>query len=249
MTGRANRMIIPYELEGRHVVVLGASHGVGWELAKVLQKKGASLSLASRSMTIKEEEWSLSRGQNSRSFLYNVDVSNEESIHLFKEEAIKRFGHVDVLVNCAGVGYFSPAEDIELKKFEEMISVNLTGTFLSCQTFGREMLKQGSGKIFNIVSIAGKVGMPGCIGYSASKFGVSGITQVLQAEWRNKGIQVTAVYPGAINSTFWENQDWVPDQNKMIPTDVFTQSIISLIEMPQGSFTDEITIMPPSGIL
>lgn len=239
----------PYELEGKHIVIIGASNGVGWELAIALKKKGANLSLGSRSMTKKEDSWSSIHRKGSNSLLCDVDVSNEASIHLFKEKAIERSGHVDVLINCAGVGYFSPAEEIELKKFEEMISVNLTGTFLSCQTFGREMLKQGSGKIFNIVSIAGKLGMPGCIGYSASKFGVSGISKVLQAEWRNKGIQVTAVYPGAINSTFWENQDWVPDRDKMIPRDVFTQSIISLIEMPQGSFLDEITIMPPSGIL
>jgi 3-oxoacyl-[acyl-carrier protein] reductase len=198
-------------------------------------------------MEKRAEEW---QGlTESSALLFNVDVKSEKSLAAFKDEVFTRAEKIDVLINCAGVGYFSAAEELNVSQFEDMLSTNLTGTFLACQLFGREMLKQGSGKIFNIVSIAGKEGLAGCAGYSASKFGVSGLSKVLQNEWRSKGIQVTAVYPGSINSSFWDSQSFSPDKEKMIPSSVFAHSLVSLIQLPGGSFVDELTIMPPNGIL
>ncbi|MDM5335756.1 SDR family oxidoreductase [Fictibacillus enclensis] len=236
-------------LTGKHIVLLGASTGIGWDTAHLLRKQGANLSLGSRSITKRRESWNAIHGNCSQSFLENVDITDEKSIINFKEKAIDRFGAIDVLINSAGVGYFSPAEKFEIEVFKEMININLIGTFLTCQSFGKEMLQQGFGRIYNIISVAGKIGLEGCAGYSASKFGVTGFSKVLQAEWRKKGIQVTSVYPGAINSSFWNQLEETPDKAKMISTHSFAKSMVSLIQLPDESFVDEITIMPPHGVL
>jgi 3-oxoacyl-[acyl-carrier protein] reductase len=111
------------------------------------------------------------------------------------------------------------------------------------------MVEQGSGHILNLVSIAGTTALPGCGGYSSSKFGLLGLTKVLQVELRQKGIQVTAVLPGAVSSDFWEKIDPKPDMTNMIPTETVAQHLVFLINQPPGAHIDEITIMPPLGIL
>jgi 3-oxoacyl-[acyl-carrier protein] reductase len=130
-----------------------------------------------------------------------------------------------------------------------MMNVNLRGTFLCCKYFGQHMLLNNAGKIINVVSIAGTTALPGCGGYSASKFGVLGLTKVLQAELRGKGVTATAVLPGAVATSFWDGMEHKPDVSKMIPTQTLAKHIVYILCQPEGAVIDEITIMPPKGIL
>jgi 3-oxoacyl-[acyl-carrier protein] reductase len=228
------------QLAGKTIAITGSSKGIGRETALLFQRLGANLVLGSRS----------NKGHLSENVLsLPLDVTNEQSVKNFFEHAIKQFGTVDVLINSAGVGTFGPIIDSSTDDFDQMISVNLRGTYLTCKYFGKHMAEQGKGQIINVISIAGTVVLPGCGGYSASKFGVLGLTKVLQAELRQKGVQVTAVLPGAVNSSFWDNIEPKPDLSKMIPTETVAKHLLYLITQPPGAFVDEITIMPPLGIL
>src|SRR5690606_296539 len=140
-----------------------------------------------------------------------LDVTNEESVKSFYDKAIKHFGTVDVLINSAGVGVFESIIDSSTEDFDRMIEVNLRGTYLTCKYFGKHMDDNKSGHILNLVSIAGTTALQGCGGYSASKFGVMGLTKVLQAELRGKGVQVTSVVPGSVSSSFWDQIEPKPD--------------------------------------
>ena len=135
------------------------------------------------------------------------------------------------------------------KDFEEMINTNLRGTYLCCKHIGKHMKVQNSGHIINLVSIAAKTAIPGCGGYAASKHGVLGLTRILQAELRTEGIQVTSVIPGSISSPFWDGIENKPDLEQMIPPDTLAAHLLGLIHQPPGAYVDEITIMPPLGIL
>jgi 3-oxoacyl-[acyl-carrier protein] reductase len=227
-------------LKGKNIAITGASKGIGKETARLLKELGANLVLGSRSSKEIVSENVLEM------FL---DVTNEESVKGFCERAINHFGTIDILINSAGVGTFSSVIDSSVQDFDQMMNVNLRGTYLTCKHFGKHMVEESNGHILNLVSIVGTTALSGCGGYSASKFGVLGLTRVLQVELRQKGVQVTAVLPGAVNSEFWEHIEPKPDTSNMIPVETVANHIIYIINQPAGAYIDEITIMPPRGIL
>ena len=214
--------------------------GLGKKLLLYFENLGANLILGSRSSKQEVRNNVLS---------FPLDVTDEKSVKAFYEGAIHHFGTVDVLINSAGVGMFASLLDSTTEDFDQMINVNLRGAYLTCKYFGQRMAKQGKGHILNLVSIAGTTALPGCGGYSASKFGLLGLTKVLQVELRQTGVQVTSVIPGSISSSFWDQIDPKPNLSDMIPTETVAQHLLYLINQPSGAFVDEITIMPPLGIL
>ncbi|MED4601352.1 SDR family NAD(P)-dependent oxidoreductase [Paenibacillus validus] len=239
-------MIDFLQLQGKTVAITGASRGIGKETALLLSQLGANLVLGARH----EAELKQAASQmNANTLAVPLDVTNEESVSRFAEEAISRFGTIDALINSAGTGVFESVLTMSSDDFDRMIAVNLKGTFLACQYFGRHMVENRAGKMINVVSVAGTTALPGCGGYSASKFGVLGLTRVLQAELRNKGIQVTAVLPGAVATPFWDRMELKPDASDMIPVQSLAKHLVYLLCQPEGSVVDEMTVMPPLGIL
>ncbi|MFL8936267.1 SDR family oxidoreductase [Rossellomorea oryzaecorticis] len=227
-------------LSGKTIVITGASKGIGHETALLLEKEGANLVLGSRSY---QEE------RRGNVLELPLDVSDEQSVRDFVRKAIGQFGSIDVLINSAGVGVFESILDSSVEAFDQMISTNLRGAYLTSKYIGKHMLEKKRGHILNLVSVAGTTALPGCGGYSASKFGLLGLTKVMQAEWRQHGVQVTAVIPGAVSSSFWEKIELKPDLEAMIPTKTVANHLLALITQPVGAYVDEITIMPPLGIL
>ena len=222
------------------IAITGASKGIGKATADLLRNEEVNLVLGSRSYKKQETAHSLE---------LPLDVSEEKSVIDFHTEAVRKFGKIDVLINSAGLGTFEPLIDSSTENFDDMLTVNLRGTYLTCKYFGRHMSNNGKGLILNLVSISGTTALPGCGGYSASKFGTLGLTRVLQAELRQKGVQVTAVLPGAVATSFWDNIEPKPDPANMIPTETVAKHLIHIIHQPPGAYVDEVTLMPPLGIL
>lgn len=237
-------MIDYQKLSGKTVAITGASRGIGFEIAKLLNQFGANLLLGSRQIL----ENKLNPHEN-KVLSIALDVTDEQSVTNFLDRGISTFDQIDVLINCAGTGVFSNALELSADDFDRMISVNLRGTFLTSKYFGKHMVENGSGHILNIASIAATNALPGCAGYSASKFGVLGLTKVLQTELRRKGVQVSAILPGSVNTPFWDSIDPKPDTSQMIPPEALAHQILYVMCQPKGVVIDEITIMPPMGIL
>lgn len=227
-------------LKGKTILITGASKGIGRKTALLLEKEGANLVLGSRNTIEKRRENVLE---------LPLDVTNEQSVQEFATKAMREFGQVDVLINSAGLGVFESILNTSIEAFDQMISTNLRGSFLTSQSIGKHMVERKSGHIINLVSVAGTTALPNCGGYSSSKFGLLGLTKVMQAEWRKHGVQVTAVLPGAVSSDFWENIDPKPDLDAMIPAETVAAYLLSLITQPPGAYIDEMTIMPLLGIL
>jgi 3-oxoacyl-[acyl-carrier protein] reductase len=239
--------MMAYELlKGKTVVVTGASGGIGRETAKLLDELDANLVLGSRNEASLS---ALARQLKREALIYPLNVTNEESVLQFSEAAIGKFGKIDALINLAGTGHFASVLDLPLKEFESMVQVNLTGTFLCCKYFGRHMVQQVEGKILNVISIAGVTALPGCGGYSASKFGALGLTRVLQSELRGKGVQVSAILPGAVDTPFWNGMENTPAADKMISAASLARHIVYILCQPKDAVIDEIAILPPLGIL
>lgn len=234
------------KLRGKTIVITGASRGIGYETARQLANFGTNLVLGSRNI----KNLNLEGFERASSVsLVEVDVSDEDSVKKFFQDTVEKYGSVDVLINSAGTGVFASILESDTQDFDMMISVNLKGTYLCSKYFGKHMMEQKNGRILNIVSIAGITAIPGCGGYCASKFGVLGLTRVLQAELRSHGVYVSAVIPGAVNSKFWDNIEPKPDIRKMISVETLAKHIIYLLIQPEDASIDEVVITPPLGIL
>jgi NAD(P)-dependent dehydrogenase (short-subunit alcohol dehydrogenase family) len=192
-----------FDLTGKTAIVTGGSRGIGVEMAEGLAEAGANLMLCAR-----REEWLLETVEEFRAKGFTVegvtcDVSKEADVQSVVDATIEKFGKVDVLINNAGISWGAMPEEMTLAQWQKVIDVNLTGCFLFAQIAGREMLKQSSGSIINIASIAGMTSSangPFYAGYAASKAGLIGLTRELAASWGRKGIRVNAIAPGFFHS-------------------------------------------------
>ena len=192
-----------FDLTGKTAIVTGGSRGIGVEMAEALAESGASLMLCAR-----REEWLNETIEEFRGRGYAVegkvcDVSKPEDVQAVVDATVQTFGKVDVLINNAGISWGAMPEEMPLAQWRKVIDVNLTGCFLFAQAVGREMLKNQSGSIINIASIAGlssSANGPFYAGYAASKAGLIGLTRELAASWGRKGIRVNAIAPGFFHS-------------------------------------------------
>lgn len=192
-----------FDLSGKTAIVTGGSRGIGKEMAEGLAEAGATLMLCAR-----RSEWLDETIEAFQNRGFNVagrtcDVSKPDKVQAVVSETVEHFGSVDILINNAGISWGAMPEDMTLEQWQKVLDVNLTGCFLFAQAAGREMLKQSSGSIINIASIAGLTSSangPFYAGYAASKAGLIGLTRELAASWGRKGIRVNAIAPGFFHS-------------------------------------------------
>ena len=192
-----------FDLTGRTAIVTGGSRGIGKEMAEALAQAGANLMLCAR-----RTEWLDETVEEFNARGYTVagaacDVSKPDQVQSVVDETVKRYGRVDILVNNAGVSWGAMPEDMPLDRWNHVLDINLTGCFLFAQAAGREMLKNNSGSVINVASIAGMTSSangPFYAGYAASKAGLIGLTRELAASWGRRGIRVNAIAPGFFHS-------------------------------------------------
>ena len=189
-----------FSLTGRVAVVTGGSRGLGLEIAHGLGEAGANVVVTAR-----RQEWLAPaerelRAAGIEATAYDCDVADDGAVTKLAEAVLARYGPAEILVNAAGISWGSPALEMTAERWRAVMDVNITGTFLCCQAFGRQMLKRGGGRIVNIASIAGLVGqspeLMDAAGYTASKGAVVALTRDLAVKWARHNISVNAVAPG-----------------------------------------------------
>ena len=187
-------------------MITGAARGIGRRVALVLAARGYAV--AANDLTAPEETLEELERLGADALSVPGDVSDEAAVRRMVEVVMGGFGRVDALVNNAGISLISPAEETTLADWHRVIKVNLTGPFLMCREFGKEMLERGSGSIVNISSVAGLLGVADRAAYNASKHGLVGLTRTLAAEWGGRGVRVNAVCPGWVKTEMdAEDQD------------------------------------------
>lgn len=185
----------PFSLAGRTVLVTGGGGGLGAALVRGIAAAGGAVAVADADGGRAEAAARAVEAAGGRALGLAVDVTDPAGVRRLVDEVAARLGPVDGLVNAAGITRRGPAADFPLADWERVLAVNLTGTFLCCQTVGRAMLARGRGAIVNVASIAGRIGLPGTIAYLASKGGVVMLTRGLAVEWASGGVRVNAVAP------------------------------------------------------
>lgn len=191
-------------LQGRIVLLTGASSGIGALAARMLAERGAVPVLAARSKERLAEVSASIRGEHA---VVCCDVRSAESVSAAAQLALDRYGRIDALVNNAGFGEFRSFADTGLADFEAMMDVNYMGVVRCCKAVYPHMRRAGAGHIVNVASIAGKIGTAKATGYAASKHAVLGFTNSLRQELRGTGILVSALNPGPIDTPFFDRAD------------------------------------------
>jgi 2-deoxy-D-gluconate 3-dehydrogenase len=183
-------------LDGRAAIVTGASRGLGRAMALALAGAGADVALASRSVVELEETARAIEKLGRRALVVPTDVTVYSQVEALVERAAQTLGRLDIVVNNSGIAVVIPAAEMPPEDFRRTVEVNLVGVFNGCRAAAGRLIAQKSGKIINVASVVGALGMPGYAAYSASKGGVIALTRTLAVEWARYNIQVNAMAPG-----------------------------------------------------
>lgn len=182
-------------------MVTGGSIGLGQQMAEALAEAGASVVLVARKVERCLEEASRIHMQfNVDALGLRCDVTDPQEVKSAVQQTVERFGRLDILVNNAGITWGAPAESYPLEKWQQVIGVNLTGSFVAAQEAALIMKERGGGSIINVASIAGFMGVKpelmDAVAYNASKGAVIALTRDLAVKWARYGIRVNAISPG-----------------------------------------------------
>src|SRR5690606_16542095 len=212
-------------LSGRVAIITGASSGIGKAVAHAFAQEGARLILAARRRE-KLEKLAADLG-NSDILVRPTDVTNEEEVQRLFTDA-EAFGNVDLLVNNAGATTHGSAVDMSIDVWRQTIDLNLTAAFLCAREAMKFMIPRGRGRIINIGSISAQAPRNNAIAYTASKYGVEGLTRGLALEGREHGITVSIIHPG---STVSELAGKPEDHSRVGPTTMAGSTVASAVVM------------------
>jgi NAD(P)-dependent dehydrogenase (short-subunit alcohol dehydrogenase family) len=218
-----------FNLKGKIALVTGASRGLGQAMATGLAKAGASVAVADILPTTATANDILTIGTDSLEI--KVDVTKRASIERMVQKTITKFGRIDILVNNAGIVRQQAAETMTEKDWDDVIKVNLKGEFLCAQAVGVQMIKQQTGRIINIASVAGLSGSEGTVAYCASKAGIILLTKTLAVEWAKHNINVNAICPGVIVTPMTDS--YIKDKS-------FSQMIKTRVPLARPGTPDEL---------
>ena len=196
---------VQFNLHGRVVVVTGAAQGIGAACAQRLSQDGAAVALWDVDDTRGQALAKSLADQGRRAVYQHCNVANKSEVDAATANTVHAFGHIDGLVNNAGI--FKAAEflDITEADWDAVINVNLKGSFLVAQAVAREMVKHGSGAIVNMSSVNGVMAIPSIASYNVSKGGINQLTRVMALSLADHGIRVNAVAPGTIATELAKN--------------------------------------------
>jgi NADP-dependent 3-hydroxy acid dehydrogenase YdfG len=227
-------------LKDKTAIVTGSSSGIGLAISMALLKKGAQVAGWSRSKAPIEDEH----------FTHiDTDISSFESVKTSFAETCKKYGPPDILINNAGLGYASDFEKLDLQKWHQMFDVNVHGMYYCSRMVVPEMKKKGSGHIVNISSIAGKTGVKNMVGYASTKHAVAGLSHSLFMELRSFGIKVSCLFPGSVNTHFFDHIEDINAHDHMMNASDIADTLIHVLESPANYHHVDIEVRPlkPNG--
>jgi len=188
------------DFKGQVVAITGATRGIGYALAEEFAKAGANVAICGTHEDVVQDTVKKLAAFGSKVWGMRTNISNETDCNNFIENTVKELGGLDVLVNNAGITKDGLMVRMNAADWQQVIDVNLTGTFFMSRAALKVMFKKRSGNVINISSVIGQMGNAGQANYAASKAGIIGLTKSLAKEFGSRGVRVNAVAPGFVHT-------------------------------------------------
>ncbi|MCX6320008.1 MAG: SDR family NAD(P)-dependent oxidoreductase [Bacteroidetes bacterium] len=229
-------------LKGKHILITGATGGIGSHTARLLSGSGAKLFLTGRN-GVKLQQLASELGISEADSV-TCDIAEPEQVALLKERFFAVHPTLDILVNAAGIGIIKTLETMTEAEFLKTLHYNLYGPFLLVKNFLPAMKEVKKGLIINIPGVLGKVPMAGAAAYSASKYGLVGMMQSIREEVKRTDIRITNIFMGGVDSAFWDNIDLRVQREKMIQVEEAARAIWFLCQQPASGVVSEMVLQP-----
>ena len=230
-------------LAGKVAVVTGGGRGIGAAIAARLAALGANVVVAGRTEAVLKDTAGRIRGQGGQCEAMACDVTDYGQVERLAGRVRQTLGSVRILVNNAGVGSFSaPLHKLPLEEWDQVMNTNLRGAFYCIRAFAPMMLEAGGGDIVNISSIAAKNALPNGAAYSASKWGLNGLSYSVAEELRSGNVRVSVVCPGSTETELSPHHG--RDPKKMLQPEDVAHVVAMLVTQAPRSFASEIVLRP-----
>ncbi|MDP5168657.1 MAG: SDR family oxidoreductase [Bacteroidia bacterium] len=230
-------------IQGKNILIVGATGGIGREAAKLIKNSGGNLFLTGRDddkLAALASELGVPHAQT-----YVVDLANEADVADLANSIHQQIGQgIDVLVNAAGIGIIKPMETLSLEDFQRSLSANLTGPFLLLKYFLPAMKEKKEGLIINLPGVLGKTPMAGAAAYAASKYGLNGMLKSVREELKRTNIRITNIYLGGTDTPFWDEIDLRVQRDKFVTAKEAGRAIWFLCQQPDSGVVSEMVIQP-----
>lgn len=235
------------KLQNKIAVITGAGKGIGKATAELFIKEGANVVLTSRNLSDLEQIVRDNENKKDNITIIAGDISKEETIQKVINETIGKFGKIDILVNNAGFSVFDNMVDSKTEDFDAIFNTNIRALYLVTKGFLPAMIKEQSGTIINIASVAGKQGFATGTIYCASKHAVMGLSRALMLEVRQYNIRVCAICPGSVATDFFraESQTTLSSSKEsVLSAEDIAETILLAASLPENAMLGEIEIRP-----
>jgi NADP-dependent 3-hydroxy acid dehydrogenase YdfG len=229
-------------LQNKNVLVVGATGGIGAESARLIRNNNANLFLTGRDLS-KLQEVALANNIPLDQ-VFQMDITDSQAVENVANKIHEKIGQLDILINAAGIGIIKSLEELSYADFNQVIDVNLKGTFHLLKSFLPPMKEVKKGLIINIPGVLGKTPMAGAAAYSASKYGINGMLKSVREELKRTNIRITNIYLGGVDTGFWDDIDMKVSRDKFITSKEAAKAIWFLCQQPISGVVSEMVIQP-----
>jgi len=236
-------------LDGKVALVTGAGRGIGRAIAVAFAAEGAAVALIARSRADLAGVAAEIRERNGRALAIPTDVTQDGAVEAMIEQALTELGRIDVLVTSAGTAAFGAVAESKPADWDTMLALNLRAVMVCCRAVLPAMLRQRSGTILNVGSIASKRALPGSAVYTATKTAVDAFSRVLAEELRPHGVRVGVLVAGAVDTPLWDSMGASPPREKMLRPEDVARAAVLMAALPPHASLEELTLLPAGGIL
>lgn len=234
------------QLNNRIALVTGANRGIGFAISQALEREGARVVMVGRNGRLVK---AAARRVGGGALGLVADVTKPADVRRLMAKVRRRFGHLDFLVNNAGIFTYKPFGKTTLREFRANLDANLTSIFLSVQS-ALPLLERGrDAHIVSILSISAAQAFPNNAAYCASKFGARGLIGVLREELRAKKIRVTSILPGSTDTRLVNAFDFPFDRHKLLKPDDVAEMVVAALARSPSALVEEVVMIPSAGKL